>query len=53
MPVRPAGLRRLSNDQKKKLLKLITKAEKKAVKKTAKKGKRSNTKVDRSDVSLI
>jgi len=39
--------------KEKKLLKLITKAEKKAIKKTAKKGKRPNTKVDRSDVSLI
>ncbi len=39
--------------RKKKLLKIIEKAEKKAVKKAAKKGKRSNIKVDRSDVSLI
>ncbi len=35
--------------RKKKLLKIIAKAEKKAVKK----GKQSNTKGDRSDVSLI
>jgi hypothetical protein len=39
--------------KKKKLLKIMAKAEKKAVKKVAKKGKQSNTKVDRSDVSLI
>jgi hypothetical protein len=39
--------------KEKKLLKIIAKAEKKAVKKAAKKGKRSNAKVDRSDVSLI
>jgi len=39
--------------KKKKLLKIIGRAEKKAVKKAAKKEKTSNTKVDRSDVSLI
>jgi hypothetical protein len=39
--------------KKKKLLKIVEKAEKKAAKKAAKKGKRSSTKVDRSDVSLI
>ena len=39
--------------KKKKLLKIVEKAEKKAAKKAAKKGKQSSTKVDRSDVSLI
>lgn len=39
--------------KKKKLKKIIEKAEKNAAKKIAKKGKGSNTKVDRSDVSLI
>lgn len=39
--------------KRKKLLKIIEKADKKSAKKAVKKGKRSNTKVDRSDVSLI
>jgi hypothetical protein len=39
--------------KKKKLKKIIEKAERKAAKKIAKKGKNSKTKVDRSDVSLI
>ena len=39
--------------KKKKVKKIIEKAEKRAVKKIAKKGRDSNTKVDRSDVSLI
>ncbi len=39
--------------KKKKLKKIIEKAEKKAAKKIAKRGKDSNTKIDRSDVSLI
>jgi hypothetical protein len=39
--------------KKKKLKKIIERAERKAVKKIAKKGKDAKTKVDRSDVSLI
>jgi hypothetical protein len=39
--------------KQKKLAKIIKKAEKKAAKIAAKKGKKSNTKVERSDVSLI
>jgi hypothetical protein len=39
--------------KQKKLAKIIKRAEKKVAKKAAKKGKNSNTKVVRSDVSLI
>jgi hypothetical protein len=39
--------------KQKKLAKIIKNAEKKAAKIAAKKGKKSNTKVERSDVSLI